>query len=124
MKKIRLSVGRHEIIVVLRNTDTAKAVYKNCPFTSNINTWGKEIYFDTNVKVEKEYDSKQIIDKGEIAFWVEGSSIAIGFGPTPISIKDEIRLATDVNIFGYTNFDVTLLEEIKAGENISIEKYE
>ena len=108
----------------MRDTDTAKAIYESCPFTSNVNTWGKEIYFDTNVKVEKESDSKQIIDKGEIAFWVEGSAIAIGFGPTPISIADEIRLATDVNIFGDTNFDVTLLEEIKAGENISVEKCE
>ena len=124
MKKIKISVGRHKIIVVLRNTDTANAIYKSCPFASNLNTWGKEIYFDTNVKVEKEYDSKQVIDKGEIAFWVEGSSIAIGFGPTPVSVKDEIRLVTDVNIFGDTNFDVTLLEEIKSGENISVEKCE
>ena len=124
MKKVKLIVGRYKIIVVLRDTDTAKAIYESCPFTSNVNTWGKEIYFDTNVKVEKESDSKQIIDKGEIAFWVEGSAIAIGFGPTPISIADEIRLATDVNIFGDTNFDVTLLEEIKAGENISVEKCE
>ena len=124
MKKVKISVGRHEIIVVLRNTDTANAIYKSSPFTSNINIWGKEIYFDTNIKVEKEYDSKQIIDKGEIAFWVEGSAIAIGFGPTPVSVKDEIRLVTDANIFGDTNFEVVLLEEIKSGETVSVEKCE
>tara|TARA_B100000686_G_scaffold89752_1_gene96451 strand:+ start:4732 stop:5106 length:375 start_codon:yes stop_codon:yes gene_type:complete len=124
MKKVKINVGRHEIIVVLRNTDTANAIYKSSPFTSNINIWGKEIYFDTNIKVEKEYDSKQIIDKGEIAFWVEGSAIAIGFGPTPVSVKDEIRLVTDANIFGDTNFEVVLLEEIKSGETVSVEKCE
>jgi len=123
MKKIKMSVGKYEIYVVLRNTDTANAIYENCPFNSSVNIWGREIYFNTKIMAEKEYDSKQVINKGEIAFWVEGSAIAIGFGPTPISIDDEIRLVTDVNIFGDTIFDVTLLEEIKVGEKIFVEKY-
>ena len=124
MKKVKISVGKHDIVVNLRNTDTANAVYEACPFTSIANTWGKEIYFDTNIQAVKEDDSKQIIIKGEMAFWVEGSAIAIGFGPTPVSVGDEIRLVTDVNIFGKTNFNLDLLEEIKSGENIKVEKYE
>ena len=91
MKKVKLIVGRYKIIVVLRDTDTAKAIYESCPFTSNVNTWGKEIYFDTNIQAVKEDDSKQIIIKGEMAFWVEGSAIAIGFGPTPVSVGDEVK---------------------------------
>ena len=55
---------------------------------------------------------------------MEGSAIAIGFGPTPVSVKDEIRLVTDANIFGDTNFEVVLLEEIKSGETVSVEKCE
>lgn len=122
MKKVSIQVGLYNIVVVLRNTKTAQAVYNSCPMNSDINKWGKELYFYTKVDVEKEQDSKQIINKGEIAFWVEGSAIAIGYGPTPVSINDEIRLVTDVNIFGDTDFDLDLLEEVKPGEKVIVEK--
>ena len=63
-----------------------------------------------------------MINKGELAFWVEGSAVAIGYGPTPASVNDEIRLVTDVNIFGDTDFNLDLLEEIKPGEKVTVNK--
>ena len=124
MKKLNIKVGEYDIIVQLRDTNTAKSIYKVCPFNSSVNIWGKEIYFGTTVKVDKEIDAKQVVDKGEIAFWVEGSAIAIGYGATPASVKDEIRLITDVNIFGDTDFNLELLENIKSGEIVKVDKYE
>ena len=70
----------------------------------------------------KEPNAKSIIEFGEIAYWPTGKAIAIGFGKTPISQKDEIRLADDCNIWGKTNFDLKKLENIAEGKPIKIEK--
>ena len=90
----------------LNNSQTSKAIQELVDFKAKINTWGKEIYFETPLKTAKlEPNSRDVINLGEVAYWIEGSSIAIGFGPTPASLGTEIRLVTKVNIIG--NYDVS-----------------
>ena len=92
--------------IKLNDSETSKAIQKLNDFKSKINTWGEEIYFETPLKTAKlEPNSRDVINLGEVAYWVEGSSIAIGFGPTPASLGNEIRLVTKVNIIG--NYDVS-----------------
>jgi uncharacterized protein len=71
--------------------------------------------------VELEPDARDVVQAGELAFWIEGSCIAIGFGPTPISRGDEIRLAARTNIWADTEDDVRQLKIIQAGAPIHIE---
>jgi len=52
----------------------------------------------------------------------EGGSIAIGFGRTPASRGDEIRLAARTNIWGKAGGDVRQLESVKSGASIKVEK--
>jgi hypothetical protein len=122
MKSIKILVEKHEVVISLRNTETARAVWDACPFESRAALWGKEVYFDTAIDVEKEKDAKQIIEKGEIAFWVEGQSIAIGFGPTPISEGEEIKLVTTANIFGDSSYELSKLSDVDAGALVRVEK--
>ena len=122
MKSIKIFVEKHEVVISLRNTKTAGAVWDACPFESRAALWGKEVYFDTTIDVEKEKDAKQVIEKGEIAFWVEGQSIAIGFGPTPISEKNEIKLVTKANVVGDSSYDLTSLSDVGSGALVKVEK--
>ena len=90
-----------EFIVKTRKTETAKIIIKNIPIISKINTWGDEIYFYTQLKpIKLEADSKDVFKLGEIAYWVDGNAIAIGFGPTPASKGKEIRLVSKCNCWG------------------------
>jgi len=117
-----MTIGGVSIDAELFDTPTAEAIYSAAPFTSRANTWGEEVYFSTPVHVEREEDARALVQAGELAFWIEGDSIAIGFGPTPISQGDEIRLAARTNIWGKALGDVRELLSVKPGDTISVEK--
>ena len=107
---------------VRRNTH--KAILDKIPFTSTAQTWGNEVYFSAPVILTRESDARDVVEMGELAFWVEGSCIAIGFGPTPISVGDEIRLAAKTNIWGRSLTDVSLLAKVRDGEPVSVTLYD
>jgi hypothetical protein len=119
-----MTIGPVELEAELFDTPTADAIYSKLPFNSVASTWGDEVYFATPVHVRKEADAKDVVEAGELAFWVEGDSIAIGFGPTPISRGKEIRLAARTNIWGKALGPVTQLRKVKAGDFIRVEKVE
>ena len=121
MNNIRITLGKVIIEAKLLNTPTAQAIFNNLPFASKAQTWGDEVYFETPVQTELESDAKDVINAGEIAFWCEGSCIAIGFGPTPVSQGNEIRLAAKTNIWAKALNDVTQLKSVKPGDFIFIE---
>ena len=116
-----IHVGKHVIQVKLRDTPTAKAIYAQLPFHSSAQTWGDEVYFSTPINtVALENDAKDVVELGEIAFWVEGRCIALGFGTTPISQGNEIRLAAKTNIWADALDDLTLLKDIQTGDPVRV----
>jgi len=122
MRRLRLTIGSVTLEAELFDTPTADAIWNALPFASKAQTWGEEVYFSTPVSVKKEKGARDVVEAGELAFWVEGDSIAIGFGRTPVSRGDEIRLADRTNIWGRALGDVKQLKRIKAGAAIKIEK--
>jgi hypothetical protein len=122
MRQIKMTIGSLVLGAELLETPTAEAIWNALPFTSRANTWGEEVYFSTPVKVKRESDARDVVEPGELAFWVEGDSIAIGFGHTPVSRGDEIRLAAPTNIWGKAKDDVKRLKSVKSGAPIKVEK--
>ena len=51
--------------------------------------------------------------KAQINTWCEGHSIAIGFGKTPVSVDNEIRLVSKVNVFATFSTSTKILINIK-----------
>ncbi len=124
MRRITITVGAVEIAAELFDTPTADAVWAALPIASSASTWGDEVYFAAPVDVAREADAKAVVEAGEIAFWVEGRSIAIGYGPTPISRGDEIRLAHSTNIWARALGDVTALKAARDGDAVRVERAE
>ncbi len=120
--RIKISWKAGDISAILNNTPTTEALIKSLPIESYANTWGDEVYFSVPVSVPLEKDAKQVVDPGAICFWVEGNSLALPFGPTPISEDNECRLATACNILGKIEKEPRILSSIQSGDQIKIEK--
>ena len=122
MRRMTIAFDRVTISIDLLDTPTADALWAALPFEANARTWGDEVYFDTPVSVGREASARAIMQAGEIAFWTDGDAIAIGFGPTPVSRGDEIRLASPANVFATTEDDVTSLKVVRAGERVRVSR--
>ena len=121
MARLSITAGDVSIAIETRDTPTTAAILDALPIRSTARTWGEEVYFDTPVSVPREPEAKAVVQAGEIAFWTDGDAIAIGFGPTPVSQGDEIRLASPANIWADALDDVTALAAVRPGAEISVE---
>ena len=109
-----LKFDSFEIKLNLNNSQTALKLAKLSSFKASINTWGEEIYFETaNLGIKPDKNARDIVTFGEFAYWCEGHSIAIGFGKTPVSIENEIRLVSKVNVFATFNTSSKILNNLK-----------
>ena len=122
MHNINLKFPSYTINIKLRSTKTANAIKNILPFKSIVKTWGEEIYFEIPIEesLDLENDAKDIINIGEIAYWIEGKCIAIGYGKTPISKGNEIKLAARTNIWGDALLNIKELDKIKDGDEVVV----
>ena len=120
MSRIRFDFAGLALEAELLDTPTAKAIAAALPLTASVMTWGDEVYFDVGVDVMREADARAVVTAGEIAYWPDGKVIAIGFGRTPLSRGDEIRLASPVNIWAKALSDVKALKAVRAGTKVTV----
>ena len=120
MTRIRFDFGTLTLDAELLDTPTAKVIAAALPLSSSVLTWGEEVYFDVPVAVARERDPRAVITPGEIAYWPQGSAIAIGFGRTPISKGNETRLASPCNVFAKAIGNVKLLGKVRTGVKVKV----
>jgi hypothetical protein len=124
MVKVLFDFGSTQLQAETLDTPTAAAIVEALPLTAAAMTWGEEVYFGIGISAEREEDARAVVTAGEIAYWPEGSAIAIGFGRTPISTAGEIRLASPCNVWAHALTDVRALKTVTAGRQVRVSRAE
>ncbi len=114
------STGPVEAEITDENPVTARAILEALPLKGRANTWGDEIYFTVPVEGDVE-NPKVVVELGDLAFWPPGNAFCIFFGPTPMSKGDEIRPASEVNVFGRIIGDPKVFKGVRGGDEVTIE---
>ncbi len=119
---IRITWPGGFVSAALRNTPTAAKLLAALPCTAHAHTWGEEVYFTLPVEAALEQDARQVVEPGTVCFWVEGASLALPYGATPIAQKGESRLVTKCNVLGKIDGDPKALAGIRDGDAIKVSR--
>lgn len=120
-KRIRIKAGVVERMAILNNSPMAEALVEALPIEASVNRWGDEIYFAVSLK-QAGGEKRNVVDRGDIAFWPPGSALCIFFGPTPVSKGEEIRPASEVIVVGKIETDPEGFKIIKDHDPVRIEE--
>lgn len=119
--KIRMIIGDLEAQADLYDTKTARMIYDILPLESSFSKWGDEIYFRIPLDIKFKDNAKEVVEIGDLGYWLEGSCFCIFYGRTPVSEEDEIRPASVVNVFGKVVGDPSIFRHTR-GSKIRVEK--
>ena len=119
----RIKIGAGDVVVSAELDDTAVAnrLWEALPVQASANTWGDEIYFSVGIDADLDDTAQETVELGAVGYWPPGDALCLFFGPTPMSVGDEIRPASAVNILGMIEGDSTVLKAVSGGTPITVE---
>ncbi len=119
--KILIRSGGIEMRAELNDSATALDLLSVLPFSTNVNTWGEEIYFSIPVDQKLDSTATEVVQAGDLGYWPSGRAFCIFFGPTPMSRGDEIRPASAVNVIGKVTGDARVFKTVRDGDLIELD---
>ena len=121
---IRFSWPSGKADAILADTPTAVALLNALPIEGDANIWGEEVYFDAGFSAAVEPDAREVVNSGDVCYWVQGQCLALLYGPTPASREGECRLISKANVIGKIKGNPHVLETVCNGDFILVEVVE
>ncbi len=113
--RIKISAGDVVVSAELDDTEASDRLWGALPVQASANTWGDEIYFSIGIDAELDETAQETVELGAVGYWPPGDALCLFFGPTPMSVGDEIRPASAVNLLGMIEGDSTVLKAVSGG---------
>jgi len=92
---------------------TVDAISKRLPIEGRAALWREEVYFQIPVKLGKE-KAEPTVEKGALAYWPMGNALCIFYGGS--------QPYSPVNLVGQVTKNLELIERVKSGTKIMVEK--
>jgi len=121
-EKILISAGEVKVEAEVFLNETGRKIFDKLPIIGTVNRWGEEIYFTIPVSLDEAEDAREILEEGELGYWPTGKAFCIFFGKTPASQGDEIRAASNVNVFGRVLGSAKVFGAVLDGAEISVSR--
>ena len=118
----RLAAGRVVLELELLPTVTAELIWRALPIYSIAETWGASLHFECPIRVGRERTARLNVQPGDVCFWSEDDRIMLGWGATPISRPNEIRLMRPCNIWARVRGSPADLNIVTPGEKVSLKR--
>lgn len=118
--RIRIAWPKGSVAATLDDTPTTRALVAALPLTARAQTWGEEVYFEIPVEAALERGARQVVPPGTVCFWVEGSSLALPWGQTPISEGKESKLVSPCNVLGRIDGEPRDFASVKSGDTLTL----
>jgi len=117
-----IKAGGATLKIILLQTKTAELIWRSLPLFSICETWGASIHFECPVHAGRERTARLNVSPGDVCYWSEDNRVILGWGPTPISRPNEIRLMRPCNIWARVVGDTAALQIVTPGEKVSLQK--
>ncbi len=117
--RLKFSCGVN-VVCLLKDEEELEKLVKKSPFKAEANRWGDEIYFELPVKLSFKGE-RTLMEVGEVAYWPEGNSLCLFFGPTPVSKGDKPVAYSAVKVLGTVVKGLDDLKKVEDGEEIKVE---
>ena len=118
-KRIKMRMGDLEVQGVLNGTRTAQAIWDAMPINASASTWGGEVFFLISVEEELE-GGRETVDAGDLCYYPRRNAFCIFYGPTPVSIGDEVRPSGPITVIGKVAGDPQILRRVAAGVDVTV----
>jgi len=127
-EKMKIVVPKRKITAILEFSEespkTVKAILKALPIKGKFDRWGDEALFGVPVKEKLEPNARSDVEIGEVGYWDVDPSICIFFGPTPVSVDENPKAYSPINVIGrIIDADPKIFSVVEDGDEVRLEKF-
>ncbi len=98
----------------------ADRIWASLPIYAAAEIHGGALLFAADAGRDREAGARDLVGKGDIAFWADEGRIVMAWGTTPLTPSRKIRLPAPCNVWAVALDDMEVLAAVSPGERVAV----